>query len=428
MTAALPGGDVVGRPLADDVVGRPLAAGGDLVRAYTERTPGSAAAFEAARRVLPGGETRAVTSYPPYPVIITEGHGARLTDADGHVYLDLVNNYTAMVHGSAFGPAVDAVADLLPQGYAFASPHPYQVALAELISARVPSVQRVRFTNSGTEAALLAARIVSRATGRRRLLMFDGAYHGSATLFLPGSPGVARAPWNDLAAVTALLEQPEHDIAAVFAEPFLGAGGVRPAEPGFLAAVAGLAGERGVLFVLDEVQGLRNGLGGEQGRLGLTPDLTLLGKIIGGGFPIGAVGGRADLLELTVAAMTPGNVTHAGTFNGHLAAAAAGMMTLRYLDEAAIIRLNEAAAELASSIVDGATAAGVAAEVTRSGSIMNVHLGDPGQLADLHIALLLNGVYTTARGMINLSTALSPGDLDDIAAAYAAAFTQVRRA
>jgi len=428
VTAALPGGDVVGRPLADDVVGRPLAAGGDLVRAYTERTPGSAAAVEAARRVLPGGETRAVTSYPPYPVIITEGHGARLTDADGHVYLDLVNNYTAMVHGSAFGPAVDAVADLLPQGYAFASPHPYQVALAELISARVPSVQRVRFTNSGTEAALLAARIVSRATGRRRLLMFDGAYHGSATLFLPGSPGVARAPWNDLAAVTALLEQPEHDIAAVFAEPFLGAGGVRPAEPGFLAAVAGLAGERGVLFVLDEVQGLRNGLGGEQGRLGLTPDLTLLGKIIGGGFPIGAVGGRADLLELTVAAMTPGNVTHAGTFNGHLAAAAAGMMTLRYLDEAAIIRLNEAAAELASSIVDGATAAGVAAEVTRSGSIMNVHLGDPGQLADLHIALLLNGVYTTARGMINLSTALSPGDLDDIAAAYAAAFTQVRRA
>jgi glutamate-1-semialdehyde 2,1-aminomutase len=419
VTAALPGGDVAGRPLA---------AGGDLVRAYTERTPGSAAAFEAARRVLPAGETRAVTSYPPYPVIITEGHGARLTDADGHVYLDLVNNYTAMVHGSAFGPAVDAVADLLPQGYAFASPHPYQVALAELISARVPSVQRVRFTNSGTEAALLAARIASRATGRRRLLMFDGAYHGSATLFLPGSPDVARAPWNDLAAVTALLGQPEHDIAAVFAEPFLGAGGVRPAEPGFLAAVAGLAREHGVLFVLDEVQGLRNGLGGEQGRLGLTPDLTLLGKIIGGGFPIGAVGGRADLLDLTVAAMTPGNVTHAGTFNGHLAAAAAGMMTLRYLDEAAITRLNEAAAELALSILDGATEAGVAAEVTRAGSIMNVHLGDPGQLADLHIALLLDGVYATPRGMINLSTALSPGDLDDIAAAYAAAFTQVRRA
>jgi glutamate-1-semialdehyde 2,1-aminomutase len=378
------------RPAAD-VVGQPLSGDDGLVRAYRERTPRSAAAFEAARRVLPGGETRAVTSYPPYPVIITEGHGARLTDADGHVYLDLVNNYTAMVHGSAFAPVTEAVAGLLPQGFAFASPHPYQIALAELLAARVPSVQRVRFTNSGTEAALLAARIVARATGRRRLLMFDGAYHGSATLFLPGSPDVVRAPWNDL------------------------------------AAVAGLPRDRDVLFVLDEVQGLRNGFGGEQGRLGLTPDLTLLGKIIGGGFPIGAVGGRADLLELTVAALTPGYVTHAGTFNGHLAAAVAGTMTLRHLDAAAISRLNDAAAALADQIVAGAAAAGVPAEVTRAGSIMNVHLDSPGRLADLHLALLLNGVYTTPRGMINLSTALSPHDLDDIAAAYSTAFTLVRR-
>ena len=234
--------------------------------------------------------------------------------------------------------------------------------------------------------------------------------------------------WNDLDAVTALLGRPDHDIAAVFAEPFLGAGGVRPAAPGFLAAVAGLARDHDVLFVLDEVQGLRNWSGGEQGRLGLTPDLTLLGKIIGGGFPIGAVGGRADLLELTVAAMTPAYVTHAGTFNGHLAAAVAGTMTLRHLDEAAIARLNDSAGALADQILAGAAAAGVPAEVTRAGSIMNVHLARPEQLADLHLALLLNGVYTTPRGMINLSTALSPGDLDDIAAAYTTAFTMVRAA
>ena len=418
------------RPAAD-VVGQPLRAADELVRTYLERTPGSAASFEAARRVLPGGETRAVTSYPPYPLIITEGHGARLTDVDGHVYLDLVNNYTAMVHGSAFAPVTDAVADLLPQGFAFASPHPYQVALAELLAARLPSVQRVRFTNSGTEAALLAARIAARATGRRRLLMFDGAYHGSATLFLPGSPDVVRVPWNDLDAVAALLGRPGHDIAAVFAEPFLGAGGVRPAAPGFLAAVAALARDRDVLFVLDEVQGLRNGPGGEQGRLGLTPDLTLLGKIIGGGFPIGAVGGRADLLELTVATMTPGYVAHAGTFNGHLAAAVAGLVTLRHLGEDAISRLNSDAAVLADRILASAAAVGVRAAVTRAGSIMNVHLGGPsapGQLADLHLALLLNGVYTTPRGMINLSTALSPGDLDDIAAAYGTAFSMLRPA
>ena len=256
--------------------------------------------------------------------------------------------------------------------------------------------------------------------------MFDGAYHGSATLFLPGSPDVVRAPWNDLDAVAALLSQPDHRIAAVFAEPFLGAGGVRPAAPGFLAAVAGLARDRDVLFVLDEVQGLRNGPSGEQGRIGLTPDLTLLGKIIGGGFPIGAVGGRADLLELTVATVTPGYVAHAGTFNGHLAAAVAGIMTLRHLDTAAISRLNDAAAALAERILAGAVSAGFPAEVTRAGSIMNVHLDDPGQLADLHLALLLDGVYTTPRGMINLSTALSPADLNEVGAAYETAFSMVR--
>jgi glutamate-1-semialdehyde 2,1-aminomutase len=175
----------------------------------------------------------------------------------------------------------------------------------------------------------------------------------------------------------------------------------------------------------------RNGFGGEQGRLGLTPDLTLLGKIIGGGFPIGAVGGRADLLELTVASLTSSHVTHAGTFNGHLAAAVAGTITLRHLDAAAISRLNDAAAALADRILAGAAAAGVPAEVTRVVSIMNVHLNEPsasGQLADLHLALLLHGVYTTPRGMINLSTALSPGDLDDIAAAYETAFMQIRPA
>jgi glutamate-1-semialdehyde 2,1-aminomutase len=407
----------------------------DLVRAYLESTPASAAAFEAARRVLPGGETRAVTTYPPYPVIITEGQGAWLLDVDGHRYLDLVNNYTSLVHGNAFAPVTEELSDLLPRGRAFASPHPHQIALAELLIGRLASVQRVRFTNSGTEAALLAARIVARATGRRRLLLFDGAYHGSAALFLPGSPDVVRAPWNDPDAVAALLKEPGHEIAAVFAEPFLGAGGVRPAAPGFLAALADLAREHDVLFVLDEVQALRNGMNGEQGRLGLEPDLTLLGKIIGGGFPIGAVGGRADLLELTVASSTPGYVAHAGTFNGHLAAAVAGAVTLRHLNAAAISRLNDAASALADRIAAGAAAAGVPAEVTRAGSILHVHLSGAdqdatgpsatGQQASLHLALLLLGVYTTPRGMINLSTALTAADLDAAGAAYETAFGQI---
>jgi glutamate-1-semialdehyde 2,1-aminomutase len=415
-------GDLAARSAgtARDLIGRTVGARGGLVRAYRERTPASAAAFEAARQVLPGGETRAVTTYPPYPVIVTEGHGARLLDLDGHGYLDLVNNYTALVHGNAFAPVTEAVADLLPRGLAFASPHPEQIALAGLLTERLPSVQRVRFTNSGTEAALLAARIVARATGRGRLLLFEGAYHGSAAAFMPDSPGVVTAPWNDLDAVSARLR--EGGIAAVFAEPFLGAGGVRPAAPGFLAAVADLARASDVLFVLDEVQGLRNGPHGEQGRLGLTPDLTLLGKIIGGGFPIGAVGGRADLLELTVASLTPDYVPHAGTFNGHLAAVVAGAVTLRHLDAAAIEQLNDRAAALAARIAAAAAAAGLPVEVTRAGSILNVHLDTAERTADLHLGLLLNGVYATPRGMINLSTALTAADLDEAAAGYETAF------
>jgi glutamate-1-semialdehyde 2,1-aminomutase len=397
----------------------------DLVREYVERTPASAAAFARACRVLPGGETRAVTSYPPYPVIVAEGHGPWLVDLDGNGYLDLVNNYTSLVHGNAFAPVTEAVAELAPRGLAFASPHPHQVALAEALCARLPSVQRVRFTNSGTEASLLAARIAVRATGRRGLLLFDGAYHGSAAALAPGSPDVVTAPWNDLDAVAALLDRPGHDIAAVFAEPFLGAGGVRPSAPGFLAALADLARAHGALFVLDEVQALRNGVAGEQGRLGLTPDLTLLGKIIGGGFPIGAVGGRADLLELTVAASTPDHVAHAGTFNGHLAAAVAGVVTLRHLDGAAIDRLDRAAATLAERIVAAAAATWVAASVTRAGSILNVHLDGPAELTALHLALLLDGVYTTPRGMINLSTVLSDADLDAAARSYARAFSRM---
>ena len=400
----------------------------DARRRYADKNPASRERFEAAQAALPGGNTRTVLFHEPFPLGIVRGDGCRIWDADGHEYVNLVGEYTAGLFGHSNPVILAAVRRALDGGLSLSGHTMVEGPFARAVSARFPSMELLRFTNSGTEAALLAARIAVRATGRRRLLLFDGAYHGSATLFLPGSPDAARVAWNDLDAVARLLGRPGHDIAAVFAEPFLGAGGVRPAAPGFLAAVTGLARDHDVLFVLDEVQGLRNWSGGEQGRLGLTPDLTLLGKIIGGGFPIGAVGGRADLLELTVAAMTPAYVTHAGTFNGHLAAAVAGTMTLRHLDEAAIARLNDSAVVLADQILAGAAAAGVPAEVTRAGSIMNVHLARPEQLADLHLALLLNGVYTTPRGMINLSTALSPGDLDDIADAYETAFTQIRAA
>lgn len=398
-------------------------AAADVVAEYRARTPASAAVFARARRVLPGGETRAVTTYPPYPVAIVEGQGARLRDADGRTYLDLVNNYTSLVHGNAFPPVTEAVSRLLPSGTAFAGPHLRQIELAELLAARIGSIDRVRFTNSGTEAALLAVRIAQRATGRRRLLLFEGGYHGSADQLRSDHPDVVTAPWNDTDRAVELLA--DTGIAAVLAEPFLGAGGVRPAAPGFLAAVERAAHDHGALFVLDEVQSLRNDYAGTQSRLGLDPDLTLLAKIIGGGFPVGAVAGRADLLELTVAGATTRHVAHSGTFNGHLAAAVAGIVTLQHLDEHTIAGLDAAAARLAGTIEEAACAAGILAEVTRAGSILNVHLARPGDLATLHMALMMECVYTTPRGMINLSTALSTVDLDQVGAAYRRALHRV---
>ncbi|MBH1938984.1 aminotransferase class III-fold pyridoxal phosphate-dependent enzyme [Streptomyces sp. AV19] len=403
----------------------------NLVGEYMHRTPESAAAHRRATAVMPGGETRCITYYAPYPLSVAKGLGAELTDIDGHRYIDLVNNYTTLVHGNAYAPAAAAAAQALVDGAVFPSTHRSQVHLAELLVKRVESVEQVRFTNSGTEASLLAARLVRYATGRTRLLVFDGGYHGSVPL--GGTNDVVTVPYNDLDAVREALCA--GDIAAVFAEPFLGAGGVVPGRPGFLSEVAGLARSNGALFVLDEVQSLRNSVGGEQGRLGLHPDLTLMGKIIGGGMPLGAVGGTTRLMKLT-AADRSGFLRHSGTFNGHLSAAAAGAATLNHLDSGVIDVLNVKAEFLANTIGNIASDAGLPMAVTRAGSILQVHTtatevpttaehvrGTAGPLQDaLHLALLLEGVYTTPRGMINLSTALTTDHLTSVLAAYTRAF------
>lgn len=402
---------------------------------YRARTPGSARFHERATASLPGGETRAVTSYPPYPTAIATGRGARLTDVDGHEYVDLVNNYTSLVHGNAHPASDEAVAECLGGGLAFASVHHRQLELAELLTARIPSVERIRFTNSGSEAGVLAVRLARHVTGRTKVLLFDGAYHGSAPSVTSGGPGVVTVPFNDLDAAVAALD---HEFAAVLVEPFLGAGGVVPAEPAFLTGLQELAREHGALLVLDEVQSLRNDVHGMQATLGLDPDLTLLGKIIGGGIPIGAVGGRAELLRQT-ATTVPGRLVHAGTFNGHLLAAAAGVATMEALTAEAITGLNRAAATLADQITAAGAAADLPVTVTRAGSVLNVHFTataptsaatvptDQALRSTLHLALLNAGFYTTPRGMINLSTALTEDDLAATARAYADVFRTVRR-
>jgi glutamate-1-semialdehyde 2,1-aminomutase len=384
-----------------------VAAEQELIRAYEARTPRSRELFERFRAHLPGGETRTLTYYEPYPVVIARGTGATLVDVDGNEYVDVLNNYTALVHGHAFPPVVAAIAEAASEGLAFPAPHPRQLRWAELLTERYPAVELVRFTNSGTEAAILAARVARHITGRSRLALFEGAYHGTGPEFAGEGGDVARTPYGELPRL-------DDSVAAVFVEPFLGSGGVVEGSREWLRDLRDETRRAGAVFVLDEVQSLRNAFHGAHAELGLDPDLILMGKIVGGGIPVGAVGGSREVLGAT-AADRPGSIAHSGTFNGNPLAAAAGVACLDALDEEAIATLNRRAAELAGRLEN---AGGV---VRRGGSILHVDAPDP---AALHLALLVEGVYAAPRGMLNLSTAITDEQLETIAAAYESALAR----
>ncbi|MGA2528428.1 MAG: aminotransferase class III-fold pyridoxal phosphate-dependent enzyme [Acidimicrobiales bacterium] len=404
------------------------------IEEYEAKTPASRAYFEKFCRHLPGGETRSVTHYDPYPVVLADGHGALVRDVDGNEYIDVLNNYTSLVHGHGFGPITEAVRAMLPTGTVFPAPTTALLDLASTLTGRYPAAKRVRFANSGTEASLLATRITRAATGRRRLVVFGGGYHGSIPEFLDSGGDILTVPYNDFERT---LDAIDSSVAAVFVEPFLGSGGVIPAAPGFMQAIENRAHAVGCLFVLDEVQSLRNAFHGTHSELSLEPDLLLMGKVIGGGFPVGALGGGAPLMDLT-SANAGGPLSHSGSFNGNVVTMRAGVASLRALDEEAISLLNRRAGWLSKEIVLAARRVGIPASVTRAGSILQVHMIEqpPGTheatravpatwVAQLHLALLLEGVYAAPRGMLNLSTALDDDRLAAVARAYENAFARV---
>jgi glutamate-1-semialdehyde 2,1-aminomutase len=399
----------------------------EIVAEYRKKHPESAKYFERARKVMPGGQTRSVTHYDPFPVILTHGKDGQVFDADGHEYIDVVNNYTSLIHGHTFAPVVSAVNALLERGgVAFPAVHPHQIRLAELLVARIHTAELVRFTNSGSEASSLAARIARHATGRSQIVMAQEGYHGAVPPFSETTePRVTRVPFNDPVALEAAISE---QTAAIILEPFQGAAGVIPANPSYLMHAQQLADRYGALFILDEVQSLRNSYYGVQDELGITPDLTILGKIIGGGYPIGAVVGRAEPL-LQTSPYTAGHLAHAGTFNGHLTSCVAGAVTLEYLDAQTIQCLNDRAKNLRTEILEAATDYGVDVDVSIAGSIMNVHPVDntshAALYANLHLSLILEGVYAAPRGMLNLSTALDQSHLSGIAQAYRRAFERM---
>jgi glutamate-1-semialdehyde 2,1-aminomutase len=355
-------------------------------------TTGSERLFAAAQRVLPGGvnsPVRAFRSVGGTPRFIARGEGAWLEDVDGNRYVDLVLSWGPLILGHAHPEVLSAVVDAARRGTTYGAPTELEVRLAERVVATFPSLEMVRFVSSGTEAAMSAVRLARAATGRRAIVKFEGCYHGHAdpllasagsgvaTLGLPDSPGVPPAtvadtliaPFNDLAAVEALFVARGPDIAAVLVEPVAGNMGVVPPAEGFLEGLRDLTRRAGALLVFDEVMtGWRVHPVGAQVLYGITPDLTILGKVVGGGLPAAAYGGSRALMEQIAPA---GPVYQAGTLSGNPVAMAAGLATLDVLGRPGVwARAERWAARAAEAITVAAGAAGVPVTVQRVGTML----------------------------------------------------------
>ncbi len=363
---------------------------------HEKSTSKSESLYARAQRLMPGGVNSPVRSFGSVggtPRFIASSHGCRLVDVDGREYIDYVGSWGAMIAGHAAPEVVEAVSDAASRGTSFGMPTPLEVELAEEIIARVPSVQMVRMVNSGTEAVMSAIRLARAATGRIKIVKFDGCYHGhadallvkagsgAATLGLPDSPGVPpdttahtlTAVYNDLDSVDALFERSGADIAAVLVEPAAGNMGVVPPAEGFLSGLRERTEQHGAILVFDEVMtGFRVARGGAQELYGVTPDLTTLGKIIGGGLPVGAYGGRRDLMSMVAPA---GPVYQAGTLSGNPAAMAAGLATLGLLNDAAYARLEGLSARLENGLQRVLRDAEIGGIVQRVGSMLTVFFG-----------------------------------------------------
>jgi glutamate-1-semialdehyde 2,1-aminomutase len=344
-----------------------------------------------AEELFPGGVNSPVRAYRSVggdaPVMV-RGEGSYVFDADGKRYIDYVGAFGPLILGHANGAVVDAIKSAADAGGSFGATSPGEVRLGELIRSRMPSIKRLRFVNSGTEAAMSALRVARAATGRDLVIKFDGGYHGhadsllveagsgAATLSIPGSAGVAAslaaqtlvADYNDLDSVATLFSANQGKVAAVIVEPVAANMGVIPPASGFLTGLRKLCDQHGALLIFDEViTGFRVGPGGAQELFGVRPDLTVLGKIIGGGLPVGAYGGRADLMDLVAPA---GPVYQAGTLSGHPVVMAAGEATMLQLDANFYAALEKKAESLAQGL------RGLGFNVARAGSLLTVFFRD----------------------------------------------------
>jgi len=437
-------------PRARDILGREQ-------KAYEIANPKSREAYHHSTRVLPGGVTRALCFFPPFPCYADYGEGCFFVDIDGNRRLDLFNNATSLILGHRPPAVMKSVREQLSRGTAFQTNTGLETRLAEMLAARVPSVEQVRFTNSGSEGTLMAVRAARAFTGRPKIAKMEGGYHGShdavevsvrpsldaagpaeAPAAVPGSagipPGVVQdivvLPYNNLDAARAILDRQASEIAGIIVEPILGSVGFIPAERDFLLGLRAEAASRRMVFILDEVQSFRLSRGGAQTLFGLRPDLTTFGKIIGGGFPVGALGGRRDIMALFDSSSGRASIPHAGTFNGNPITMAAGIATLEQLTESAFAWLNGTGDSLRQRLRELGERSEIPMQITGIGSMFKIHFSSSpvrdyrsAQQAShaIHEALfffgLNRGLYLSSGGRCCLSTAMGDAEVDKYLAA-----------
>jgi glutamate-1-semialdehyde 2,1-aminomutase len=416
---------------------------------YGMRTERSREIVERLERSIPGGNTRSLAFFPPYPLVISSGSGCRIRDADGNEFIDLLNNYTASVHGHALPAINEAMSNQAALGTVFPAPSELQAELAERIVGRVESVEMVRFANSGTEAIMIAVRGARAFTGREKIVKAEGGYNGmweQVPISWPQDPTPHRAAmpegirelvrmvdYNDVGQLEAAMEEEGDEVAAIILEPVTGTG-VFAGTPEYFAAARSLADEHGALLICDEVITLRLGVGGFQEVLGVRPDLTTMGKIIGGGLPVGAFGGRADVMEV-FDPRSPRHLHHSGTFNGNLMTMAAGCVALDLLTHGEIDRINALGERLAEGLRRAlAERPDLHGVVNNCGSLVHVNFGTEGEVrkfsdlkldspmaAAFHLAALDEGVYFAPRGFMNTSTAMDEQVVNEVLEACARA-------
>ena len=423
----------------------------------------SARLFARAKRILPGGvdsPVRAFSAVGGTPPFIRRGRGAHIEDEDGHSYIDFVMSWGPLIHGHAPAELTRVLADIAVQGTSFGAPTAAEVELGTAVRRLMPSIERVRFVNSGTEATMSALRIARAATGRNRFIKFAGCYHGhgdpflvqagsgATTLGVPTSPGVPPAVaadtlvarYNDLGSVERLFRRHRRRVAALFVEPVAGNMGVVPPETGFLEGLRALCDEHDAILIFDEViSGFRAAAGGAQARFGVRPDLTCLGKIIGGGLPVGAYGGRRGLME-QVAPVGP--VYQAGTLSGNPLAMAAGGWALSKLSPDLYARLDALGARLAAGLADAAREARIDLQINVLGSVLtpfftaapvrdyeSATAADTAAYARFFRGMLARGVYPPPSQFEGwfLSSAHTTRDVDEAVAAARATLLGMRR-